>query len=100
MTFQHKNTARIKPQIAGLFLMPLRWVGAWILFSAAWRRLVLKPEALDPHSPLFEGNKLVHFLPHAFWIKAFLNYVILHPYAMLTFLWSFTFLEFTVGVLL
>ena len=90
----------MKPQIGGLFLMPLRWVCAWVLFAAAWRRWVLKPEDLNPNSPVFEGHKLVNFLPHTFWIKAILNYIIVHPQVLLIFLWSFTILEFTVGILL
>ncbi len=100
MAFSLDDTHAVKPRIAGLFLMPLRWVCAWILFAAGWRRLVLKPESLNPHSALYEGIKLNHFLAHAMWTKMFLNYVVTHPQALLTFLWFFTIVELTIGVLL
>ncbi|MBS0358369.1 MAG: hypothetical protein JSS53_03745 [Proteobacteria bacterium] len=100
MPFSLHDTAKVKPRIAGLFLMPLRWTCAWILFAAAWRRLVLKPEALDPSSPLYEGLKLNHFIPHTAWIKPILNYVVLNPDVLLTFLWCFTIMEATTGILL
>lgn len=97
-TWDHMQLA--KPRIAGLFLMPLRWIVAWVFFSAAWRRLVLKPEALDPTSSLYEGIKLVHFLPQTAWIKSILHYIIVHPTLMKVFLWGFTSLELTVGMML
>jgi len=100
MTFRLDDMQLVKPRIAGLFLMPLRWVVAWILFSAAWRRLVLKPEALDPNSPLYEGVKLVHFLPQTAWVKYFLHYIVIHPAVMLAFLWCFTLVEITAGIML
>ena len=100
MTFSPNESTSIKPRVAGLFLMPLRWVCAWILFSAAWRRLILKPESLNPKSLLFEGMKLNHFLPDTLWTHASLNYLILHPWAMIVFLWLFTLLEATIGILL
>lgn len=90
----------VKPRIAGLFLMPLRWACAWILFAAAWRRLVLKPEALDPHSPGYEGIKLNHFLPHTDLLAGSLKYVISHPFILHAFLWCFTCVEATVGICL
>lgn len=100
MHFSLDDSKAVKPRIAGLFLMPLRWVCAWILFSAGWRRLVLKPESLDPHSPFYEGIKLNHFLAHTFLIKSVLNYVVIHPNFTLAFLWSFTLIELSLGVLL
>jgi len=100
MSFSLDDTKSVKPRIAGLFLMPLRWVCAWILFAAAWRRLVLKPESLNPHSPLFEGIKINHFLPHTLWIHGFLNILVMHPWAMLAFLWVFTMVEAIAGILL
>lgn len=99
MHYLHDET-RVKPRIAGLFLMPLRFVCAWILFSAGWRRVVLKPESLNPHSAAYEGIKLTHFLAHSFLVSKGLEYVIIHPEATLIFLWFFTILEMTLGIML
>lgn len=90
----------VKPRIAGLFLMPLRWVTAWIFFAAAWRRLVLKPESLNPLSPEYEGIKLNHFLPHTDLLSAGLKFLILHPAKLQLFLCIFTGLEAAIGILL
>lgn len=90
----------VKPRIAGLFLMPLRWVCAWILFAAAWRRIILKPESLAPSSPLYEGLKLNHFLPHTDLVAAGLKFLILHPSLLQAFLIIFTAAEATIGILL
>lgn len=98
--YYKEDHQRVKPRIAGLFLMPLRWVCAWILFAAAWRRIVLKPESLDPHSPLYEGIKLNHFLPHTDLVAAGLKFLIMHPPFLQAFLLLFTATEATLGILL
>lgn len=89
-----------RQRIAGLFLMPLRWVCAWIMFSAAWRRLVLKPESLIPTSPEYEGFKLGHFLPKADLLSPALAYIIQHATLLQIFLYVFTGLELCLGIFL
>lgn len=91
---------KIRDNLAGLCLTPLRWICGWIFFAAAWRRLVLKPESLDPHSPLYEGIKLNHFLPDALFTGSSLKYVILHPEITQLFLYSFTGVELILGIAL
>lgn len=100
MKLELQDKKAVKSCAAGLFLMPLRWVCAWVLFSAAWRRLVLNPESLDVHSAIFEGLKLNRFLPNALWVHGFLKYLLLHPSTLLAFLWAFTLLEASLGILL
>lgn len=91
---------KLRDNLAGLCLMPLRWICGWIFFAAAWRRLVLKPESFDPHSPLYEGIKLNHFLPEALFTGSSLKYIILHPELTQIFLYFFTGVELFLGIVL
>ncbi len=82
----------------GLILTPLRVCMGWLLFSAFWRRVVLKPEALQVLSPEYEGIKFNHFIPSSLGIEPMIKYMILHPEFLYVFLWIFTIIEGLIGI--
>lgn len=82
----------------GLILTPLRVCTGWLIFSAFWRRIVLKPEALDPLSSLYEGIKFNHFIPSSLGLTPLIKYLVLHPQILFIFLWVFTIAEGVIGL--
>ncbi|MDU2065488.1 MAG: TQO small subunit DoxD [Sporomusaceae bacterium] len=80
-----------------LLLLPIRFVAAWMFFSAAWRRLVLDGAKMDPNNAAWIGGKINTFYPHALGIKPLLYYLLTNPDLLNIFMWFFTFIEFTVG---
>ena len=85
---------------AGLVLTPLRLCTGWIIFSAFWRRIVLKPEALDILSPAYEGLKFNHFITSSCGLTSLIKYLVLHPHFLFIFMWAFTIIEGLVGICL
>lgn len=99
-TTEQKQTTTVQWRLVGLLTTPLRWVVGWLFFSAFWRRAVLAPIKLDPNSPAYVGHKFNHFLPHALGVKSFIEYLILHPSFLYSFLITFTIIECLVGLAL
>ena len=97
---KQKYETKLQWSLAGLLSTPLRWVVGWLFFSAFWRRAVLAPIKLDPNSPAYVGHKFNHFLPHALGIKSLLDYLLLHPQLLYSFLVFFTIIECLVGLAL
>lgn len=85
---------------AGLILTPLRLCTGWLIFSAFWRRVVLKPEALNILSPEYEGLKFNHFIPTSSGLTPMIKYLVLHPQFLFVFMWVFTIVEGIVGLCL
>jgi thiosulfate dehydrogenase (quinone) len=92
------KTAALITQGKGLILTPLRVSMGWLLFSAFWRRVVLKPEALQVLSPEYVGIKFNHFIPSSLGIEPMIKYLVLHPELLYVFLWVFTIIEGIVGI--
>lgn len=93
-----KKTAAMFLSIA---ILPVRFTYAWMYISAPLRRVVLASGKLDPNSPLWVGHKFNSFLPHAsnfFFLHDFVEYLVLHPNLLASFLWVFTAIEFLAGV--
>ncbi len=93
-----KKGTSILIKTKGLILTPLRVCMGWLIFSACWRRVVLKPEALNVLSPEYEGLKFNHFIPSSIGIEPMIKYLVLHPELLYIFLWAFTLVEGIVGL--
>jgi uncharacterized membrane protein YphA (DoxX/SURF4 family) len=92
------QTTTLIMRAKGLILTPLRVCMGWLMFSAFWRRVVLKPEALNILSPEYEGIKFNHFLPSSLGIEPLIKYLIENPEFLYVFLWIFTIIEGLVGL--
>ncbi|WP_427854619.1 TQO small subunit DoxD [Desulfotomaculum copahuensis] len=80
------------------YLVPLRLVLGWMFFSAWLRRFISVPAKMDPNSPLYIGKKFDTFLPHAVMIKPMLQYLTTHPQLLHIFVYTFSWIEFLVGL--
>lgn len=88
-------------RVAGLAVMPLRWVTGWLFFSALHRRVVLAPLKLDPDAPGYLGAKFNTFMPGATaGVGDMIAWLIDHPQVLQAFLWTFTVIEGLVGLAL
>ena len=94
-----KNFTHFSSQLWGwMILTPLRLCTGWIIFSAFWRRIVLKPQSLDVLSPEYEGLKFNHFIASATGITSMIEYLTLHPQLLYIFMWVFTIVEGLIGL--
>lgn len=80
-----------------MFILSLRLVAGWLYFSAFWRRVALTSK-LDPESAGYIGVKFNHFLPHALGVKPLIEYLLLHPEALMWNMIIFTIIEGIVGL--
>lgn len=77
----------------------LRWVTAWIYFSAFWRRVVLVNK-LDADLPSWVGIKFNHFLPNALFIQPLIEHMVERPNVLEANMIVFTLIEGAVGLAL
>lgn len=98
------DTKTIKPadsdiwRFSGMAATPLRLITGWLFFSAFWRRVVLAPGKLAPHSAGYVGHKIVTFIPHALWFKSMIQFTVTHAGLLYVFLIVFTAIEALAGL--
>jgi len=86
---------------SALWLLPLRWVTAWMFLSAFHRRVVLDLPRMSPDASNYVGLKFNQFLPGAvLGVGSLLEWLVQRPAALHVFLIVFTIIEGLVGLAL
>lgn len=86
-------------QLLGAAAFSTRLVLGWIYWGGASRRFIYAPAKLDPHSPAYLANKLVHAAPGAaFGIGDIMHWLLGMPILLHVAIVAFSSLELVVGV--
>lgn len=86
-------------QLLGAAAFSTRLVLGWIYWGGASRRLIYAPVKLDPSSPAYLANKLVHAAPGAaFGIGHIMHWLLAQPLLLHIAIVGFTLLELVVGI--
>ena len=86
-------------QILGAVALSTRLVLGWVYWGGASRRFIYDPAKLDPHSPAYLANKLVHAAPGAaFGVEAILHWILAMPTLLHIAIIFFSAVELVVGI--
>lgn len=86
-------------QLLGAVAFSTRLVLGWVYWGGASRRFIYAPAKLDPHSPAYLANKLVHAAPGAaFGVQAVLHWILGVPTLLHIAVIFFSGVELVVGV--
>src|SRR3990167_10447967 len=66
-------------RIAGLAVLPARFVQGWIFWGGGSRRFIYDPSKLDPHAHQWMANKLQSAMPGAILgVDRIISFILLH----------------------
>lgn len=66
-------------KIAGLAILPIRFVQGWIFWGGGSRRFIYDPSKLDPHAHQWMANKLQSAMPGAIMgVDRIISFPLLH----------------------
>ncbi|AUH00599.1 hypothetical protein CWC46_12735 [Prodigiosinella confusarubida] len=86
-------------QLVGVMALAVRLVSGWTYWGGASRRLIYDLAKLDPTSPAYLANKLVHAAPGmAFDLSGVMYWLLAHPVLLHIAIIFFTLVELVVGV--
>ncbi|OGT65165.1 MAG: hypothetical protein A3J38_01190 [Gammaproteobacteria bacterium RIFCSPHIGHO2_12_FULL_45_9] len=88
-------------KIAGLALLPIRFVQGWIFWGGGSRRFIYDPSKLDPHAHQWMANKLQSAMPGAILgVDHIISFILLHFDLLYASVLIFSLLELVSGLCL
>lgn len=100
-----KKTRMLKEQeawkIAGLVMLPVRFVQGWIFWGGGSRRFIYDPSKLDPHAHEWMANKLQSAMPGAILgVKQIIGFILQHFDLLYSSILIFSLIELLSGLAL
>lgn len=88
-------------KIAGLAMLPARFVQGWIFWGGGSRRFIYDPSKLDPHAHEWMANKLQSAMPGAILgVGSIINFILQHFYLLYVSIIVFSLIELLSGLAL
>src|SRR3990167_10344252 len=88
-------------RIAGIVILPVRFVQGWIFWGGGSRRFIYDPSKLDPHAHEWMANKLQSAMPGAILgVGDMISYIVQHFDLLYTSIILFSLLELVGGLAL